>query len=188
MPNGSVFKCHFNTGQLLEKRHVPGKCTTILFVHLNYDMFSLSYLPLIYQISTLSLTNAQYSLVNSKFIQNVGTAQRLGLASGQEKTQTYTTHSSKPKIANTTTMCLIQFTVSTLALKQLLFHSNIDYLLLYKVDTMTDSLWEEICFHNPMSYLHNVIMDHCQSITSEMFWKVTFLLMPESTVSRAKPL
>ena len=65
-----------------------------------------------------------------------------------------------------------QYSICTNTLKQLLLFSNMDFLLLYKVDTMTDQLFNQILSENPMKKLHNVILDHCQAITSATIWKV----------------
>jgi hypothetical protein len=67
-----------------------------------------------------------------------------------------------------------QYSLCVNTLKQLLFFADLDFLLFYKVDTLTDQLFSEILTANPMKKLHNVILDHCQGISSATIWKVDF--------------
>ena len=65
-----------------------------------------------------------------------------------------------------------QFSICVNTLKQLMTFADLDFVLLYKVDTMTDQVFNEISALNPLRRLKNVVMDHCQGITSATIWRL----------------
>ena len=66
--------------------------------------------------------------------------------------------------------------------------SDLDFLLLYKIETMTDQLFAEILAQNQLLSLNNVVFDHCQAITSATIWKVIKINLStsSSTLSRRR--
>ena len=76
-----------------------------------------------------------------------------------------------------------QYSVCSNTLRQLMTFSDLDFLLLYKIETMTDQLFAEILAQNQLLSLNNVVFDHCQAITSATIWKVIKINLSTSSSS-----
>ena len=66
-----------------------------------------------------------------------------------------------------------QFSACSNTVRQLMANSELDYLLLYKVDTFDDQLFEDMAAKNRLGRLKNVVLDHCHAFTSATIWKVS---------------
>ena len=63
-----------------------------------------------------------------------------------------------------------ELTVCQNTLKQLLFRSPLDYVLLQRIGNLTDDLFKEILQMNRLLTLRNVVIDYCHNITGRLFW------------------